>query len=631
MFDRRTDNPADEKGSAMVIAVLVMAIMSLLGISYLLMADTENRIAENEKLAAQALYFGEGTVREVKRWFDRPPYSSTGTKNLVKPLTTVMDRIHRLIDTDGDPSTPGVAADGTGAKPYYKVGVDRDADGNDDIFEKPYRTALADMLVGTEDGPDIIIDRAANSATATFLDGLADKIAPNFPSSAAGIRARINRIDVYEPPYLNIGGTWTRYGMGTVKATVEIVRTVGGSTQILATRVVKAVLNETPFPGPFGPLHSCEEMAFNGDFWPHWGTTTAVGNLAIGNGADNKLPLSLPRDIPPSSKIDSLHGWNDSAMWDGMYKGAAGTMVGLTIDDPWFRFLIDGTSNQWLPTTSQQPYPPGTSAQDKSNKIQSFGGVGCPEFDYDTWKQIAQSGGSDVHYYAWDNGTDFRENGVGTATDFRTLTDNKQGLFFFDTKDGIAPHNPNANGVAVNLTPQMQITANYGVQGFMYVNTVVWTSQGNPGRPITMHWPGEPFRDANENGRYDPGEDFVNLNYNSISTTDPFSKPQVTRADAGGDLWAGQGLPLAANPVYNAKGPNISGQTAIVWGLLYNSGDFDCQGRPMYFGSVVTHSGMNGLMAGTPDLFWDTDLKDNWPPPGWDLPRVIITRWETDL
>lgn len=313
MSKKRPKDAKAERGSAMVISVLVTALMSLLGISYLLMADTENRIAENEKLSAQALYFGEGSVREVKRWFDRPPYGTMATRNLVKPLTSVMVRTQRQIDTDGDGPTAAVAADGTLANPYYKVGIDRDADGNEDIFEKPYRPALADMLVGTEAGPDIRIDRAANAATATFLDGLGDKIAPNFPASTAGVRARVKTIDIYAPPYLDIAGTWTRFGMATVKATVEIVRTSGSSTQIIATRVVKAVLNETPFPGPFGPLHSCEEMAFNGEFKPHWGTSSTITDLDIGVGADNKIPLSLPRDIPPSAKIDRLHGWNDTA------------------------------------------------------------------------------------------------------------------------------------------------------------------------------------------------------------------------------------------------------------------------------------------------------------------------------
>ena len=65
-----------ERGSALVIAVLVTVILTLLGVAFLLMGETENKIAENEKLSAQALYFGEAGVRVVKRWFDRPRSTS---------------------------------------------------------------------------------------------------------------------------------------------------------------------------------------------------------------------------------------------------------------------------------------------------------------------------------------------------------------------------------------------------------------------------------------------------------------------------------------------------------------------------------------------------------------------------
>src|SRR5262249_28689836 len=154
---------------------------------------------------------------------------------------------------------------------------------------------------------------------------------------------------------------------------------------------------------------------------------------------------------------------------------------------------------------------------------------------------------SDTHYYSWDNGIQYRENGVGTPTDWTALTDGKQGLFFFDTTDGIAPHDPDANGVAANLTPEMQVSANYGVQGFMYANAQLWTATGNAGGPATLPSPGEPFRDANENGKYDPGEDWVNLNYTAVlAADDPFFKPTVTASDvASGDLWGStSGLPV---------------------------------------------------------------------------------------
>ena len=177
-----------ERGSALVIAVLLMAILTLLGVSYLFMANTENRIAENERLSAQAFYFGEGVAREVKRWFDRPPYSTAGESNLSRPTAAVIDRSKRLIDVDGPGPTPAVDADGSAAHPYYKTGVDRDADGNDDLFDKPYRPELKDMFVGVDETrPDVQIDRGFNSEAAAFLDALSEKIMPGFPAGPSSV------------------------------------------------------------------------------------------------------------------------------------------------------------------------------------------------------------------------------------------------------------------------------------------------------------------------------------------------------------------------------------------------------------------------------------------------------------
>jgi hypothetical protein len=618
----------EQKGSAMVISVLVTAILSLLGISYLLMADTENRIAENEKLSAQCLYFGEGTIREVKRWFDRPPYVTGYTKNLARPLTTTMDRTHRWIDIDGDGPTAKVQADGTAPKPYYKVGVDNDLDGNDDIFDKPYRSALADMLVGKEagtdglgldEGPDIIINRAANSATATFLDGLRDKIAPNFPASAVGLTARIKRIDIYAPPYLDIAGAWTRYGMATVKVEVEIIRTGFGSA-VVASRIVKAVLNETPFPGPFGPLHSCAALNWNGAFNVHWGTSTAVGNA---DPKSKKLPDSIPRALPPVPQIDLLNFWQspvDDVAWGNMKTSLEANKI---IEDPWFRLVVGGVNKDYNGVLGQQCVsPPSATVPDGSNQFHRMDPlVGCPDFDYYTWKDISKSGGSDVHYLAWDNGTSFRENGTAAARTYESITDAQTGLFFFDTKDGNAP-----NGTLSNLTPEVSLSGGtYGVRGMVYLNVSNFETKGQAGRAIDMIWPGEPFRDTDQNGTYDPVIDgangYINLNYNTlVGGNDPHATLRGATADAYG-----------GSVKFNKYGPPILNQTAILWGVFYIAGTLDAQGNATYYGSIVTKGGTANKMTGTPDVWWDPRIKDSWPPPDWDLPRVIITRWQTDL
>ena len=437
------------------------------------------------------------------------------------------------------------------------------------------------------------------------------------------MRARIDQIDIYEPPYLLIGASWTRYGMATVKTQVSIIKTFGSTTQTLATRVVKAVLNETPYPGPFGPLQSCQELAWNGEFSVHWGAATAVSGeagsyISLPNNWSNKMHQSIPRAVPPTPKLDLLYGYNDNVVWNALKTNLGGS----SIEDPWFAFY-GGTDVQPFvggAFGSPQVNAPVTTGQDHSNIFRNIPGVNCPDFDYDTWKQIAQSGGSDVHYYAWDNGNNYRENGAGAATAFTTLTDGKTGLFFFDTTDGIAPHDPDSHGVAANLAPSIQITGNsYGVRGMLYMNVNTWTSNGNPGKSITMHWPGDPILDRNQNGVYDAGDDFLPLDYTGAWISDPRNAAHVVAAANYGTA------------TYVSRGPDIAGEKAVVWGLLYVSGDFDAQGTPLYYGSVVTKAGNNGSMAGTPDLFWDTDLKDNWPPPGWDLPRVIITKWQTDL
>src|SRR5580765_6494333 len=67
-----------EQGSALLIAVLVMVILTLLGISYLMLAQTESQIAENELNAQQTLFVADAGARVVMNWFNDP--TGTGYK-----------------------------------------------------------------------------------------------------------------------------------------------------------------------------------------------------------------------------------------------------------------------------------------------------------------------------------------------------------------------------------------------------------------------------------------------------------------------------------------------------------------------------------------------------------------------
>lgn len=617
---RSNERVARQRGSAMVIAMLVTVIMTLLGVAFLLMAETENRIAQNEKLAAQALYFAEAGTRQVKRWFDRPLSSPNNGWNLDFPAVNAMRRDLRLIDVDGPGPTAPVLTDGnaSGAQPYYKQGVDLDANGIDDLFDKPYRPAILDMFLGTEAGPDIRIRRSDSTEARTFLDGLSEKLLADFPASGAGIRARLETIDLYAPPYIKIGVDWVRYGITTVRVTAQIIKTVGSTEQVLAQRSVRAVLNETPYPGPFGPLQSCDQIDFNGEFKVHWGPATAVGDSDVPNNLD-KIKKSIPRAAPPNAKIDLLHGYNDPAVFATL---KASLETGKEIQDPWFRFLSGGPIVDTSALPSPQPYAPSPTDQDHSNIFQNQPGVTCPEFEYELWREISRSGGSDVHYFTWVADDIFQESGYGPQRTFENSTAGKTGLFFFDTRDRSAPRDTNSDKFYENLTPPVRIQGgSYNARGFIYLNSEIFTANGSPGAASTFTMPGEPYVDTNGNGRWDSGESWVNLNYNSLADLTSTIRGSATDAFP---------LPDGTGPaVYNKLGKAFTAD-AMLWGLLYTNGELDSQGSPRVSGSIVTKTGQTPS-AGTFDIYWDQNLVDNWPPPGWDLPRVVVTRWETDV
>jgi hypothetical protein len=443
--------------------------------------------------------------------------------------------------------------------------------------------------------------------------------------AGAGIRARLDTIDVYGPPYLDVAGSWTRYGVATIAVTAQIIRTVGTSETILAQRTIRAVVNETPYPGPSGPLQSCNDLNYGGSFKVHWGTATASGPgpTDVPNNI-NSIAASIPREVPPSSKVDWLMGQNDAAVFAAM---KANLESGVAIEDPWFRLISGATIDDFAASPSPQVFTPTAPYNpDHSNIFQEMSGVGCPEFDYLTWKTVANSGGSDVHYYKWVTGDQFSESGTGPATEFRLITGGQTGLYFFDTKDASEPFDSNGDGIFENLTPTIDLQGGSwgGMRGLLYVNTETFALNGtnNHGMNADFTLPGEPYRDANSNGVYDSGEAYINLNYNALA-----NKNDTIRGGAGDRYPASN---ASATPVSrNAQGPTFVDK-ALFWGVLYNAGEFDSQGNPVYLGSVISKTGQKNS-AGTPDLYWDPKLLTDWPPAAWALPRVIITRWETDL
>lgn len=619
MTTERTPSQRREEGSALILAALVTVILSLLGLSYTMMAQTENTIAENERNSAAALYAAEAGARLVVGWFNDPTASG-----FLVPATTDMDRTKRVFDHDGNGATArvlGVA--GTAGNPIYK-------DSNftmSKVLDRPYRSALAETFLGIETGTDPDVTFAGKGpdliVNQSHLDTINNALFPLFPSP--NLRARITRIEIYAPPILLIGGGATRMGIATVKVTAGIIQYPGTTAErVVATRIAKAVVNEVPIPGPVGPLQSCSQLNYTGSFDIHWGTGSAMTTADVPATHDGKAKTGMPYALDdPFTYINS--GGNTLATW-------AATHNGQDVDDPWFKFIAGGAIAvaAAVPITTPQPYPWAsghTTQNDHSNIFQNTV-INCPTFDYNLWKTIAQSGMKNHYYYKWVSGTNFALDGTGASTPWETLTNNQAGIMFFDTQDGLQP-----DVAGSNLTPAVAINgAGWNTAGFLFSNTADFRTTGTgTGVNRTVVPPGEPG----------DGSGFVNFQYGS-ALNGPYTIRNGTASPA-----AFQGLngdwhcvdhtqcdasfrTPSATPIKDDLG--LAFNTGIsVYGVMYLAGTFTAQGNANFYGSVVAQRGViDG--AGNPGFYFDERLvKGQWPPKGMNLPRVVISAWQTDL
>ena len=587
---------AGERGSALVLAILIAVILTLLGVTFLMIADTENRIAENERRAAQALYVAEAGARAVKRWFDYP-----GT-SLSFPALAELTLTDRRIINETDPYDPAALTipDGV-AIPFYKGQVAAD------LFQRPYRGSLADALLGTEEFPDIRIDEENHAA---YLGTLSNDLLAGFPGGR--VEGRISSIEIYAPPYMQLTpGSWTRYGVATIKVIGRIYQ----DDQILGERMVKAVINEIPYTEAYGPLHSCADLTYNGPLNVHWGVVTASGATDVSNiPAD--IPLSLPRRLQGVARIDPVWSGGYTSNLDEFTQTADASLI----EDPWFRLLSGGVLAGPPPDVAgQQPYPggwptwdfgagqppPAPCCHDRSSIFQNLPVVTCPDYDYELWKVIAASGGNDVRYFVFDAGSGgFRENGRGVSRTFHDITNGGRGIFFFDTADGQPPREDNGN-----LTPAITVDLAWTFEGVLYLNAVSFRTGDIGGQATTLNPPGEPFQDLDADGQWDAGEPWVNL--------DP--------GNGGTVLYD-----VAAT--WDARGTDVVPTRDIAFrGVLYTSGTFVASGTAGYYGSVIARSGVTQTLVPGPNIWWDQSIATGFPPAGLSIPRVFITSWVPTL
>ena len=209
-------------------------------------------------------------------------------------------------------------------------------------------------------------------------------------------------------------------------------------------------------------LHSCDEaVAGATPFKVHWGPTAARRPATCPPGITAGMSRSIPRDLPATPRLDLLHGHLSSAD-TGHVEHAQGRLDGrcrrgsvVPVLRRSFRRQIGMGSDRRRSTSA------GTTNQDHSQPVPGLSQrARARNSTTRPGRASRKSGGSDVHYYAWDRRpTNFQENGSGTSADSEDTHVGKDRALLL-RHDGrlCPPHDFDAGNVASNLTPDITIS-----------------------------------------------------------------------------------------------------------------------------------------------------------------------------
>ena len=527
----------NNRGSALLVSLMVMVGLSLLGLGFVAISETESSISVNERNYIQVLGVAESGSRLVLEWFQDPVWADEqgllpANNNAVIPAAGAIKRTRTSI--------VGAATYSGVYKPFGGL-----------LFDKPHRPQSHNRFFGTATQPDIEINA---TTSATFL---ATVNAALFDDLTNG---QITDIRIYAPPVIggaiNGQGWWeggTRYGLATIQVTAS--KMVAG--RAVATRVVRTVISEWPFPGPQGPVQSNANISTGGNFGVHWGRMTSEGTMDIkrpwvgipwfdawnsihfeyGYFADNQDSLGRALDA-----TNLCHQFN----W--LYK-----LQNQPLEDPWYQarakgLLVDNQGDPRFDASITHPYKFDHQNDDMtavpdagySNWFQqqnvSVGPGPCgtrnqqlvifPKIDYEFWKNLSQSASttnSGVKYLRWVDGEDYTDGiTVKTFAEWvNTHTGAKAGFYFFDSRNGLNPQGSAPPGI---LAPSITVNSSDDgntllMKGFVYLNTEAFGTTGINGPELWYNFPGEPFRDI---GYHEVNEDTL------VYTVNPDGSRNIT-------------------------------------------------------------------------------------------------------
>ncbi len=290
---------SEERGSALLVSLMVIVGLSLLGLGYVAISETESSISVNERNYSQSVNVAEAGAKAVVEMFQSPTWAQS--HGLLPPNDSAFKR-DRWITKSGTLSNIGA---------YRSSSADLLFDRRFDVEDGRF--------YGNDSNPDVLIDRST-SAGADYLDQLNDVLFAGTDSAG-----EVSEIRVFAPPIVggtvNGNGFWdggVRYGLATIEVTAQ---KHDSRDNLLAQRQVKMIISEWPFPGPQGPIQSNANISTGGNFSVHWGKMTAKLDIDFTN-----YLTSLPW-FDASERVYLEYGYDSSEQWAANTAFPSGAVV----------------------------------------------------------------------------------------------------------------------------------------------------------------------------------------------------------------------------------------------------------------------------------------------------------------
>src|SRR5260370_19426763 len=176
--------PKRDRGSALLVSLMVIVGLSLLGCVFVTLSETETAIAKNEQAALETQAAAEAGARLVVEWFQNPTWGLS-TAGMPSNNPTVNTNINAIKTTRAYiGSTPATGV-------YKPLATTM-------LFDKPYRPSNDDRFSADENTGDIVINRTTDPVTIDNINAILFGPTPDDRRNG-----EITKLRVYAPPLTN--------------------------------------------------------------------------------------------------------------------------------------------------------------------------------------------------------------------------------------------------------------------------------------------------------------------------------------------------------------------------------------------------------------------------------------------